>query len=105
MNAPNLWQQLLIAFVAISALPAVIALLIKLRVFPLVAFWLVVDSFEEWALANESMCRWIFIACIAYPVLVWSFKIFRWWREEQRCRQAMLANAIPWYELALEQDQ
>ena len=105
MGAPSLWVQILIAFFAIAALPFIIALLIKLRVFPLVAFLLVVDSFEEWALANESMCKWILIACIAYPILAWGFKIFRWWREEQQCRQAMLASAIPWYELALEQDQ
>ena len=94
MNAPNMWQQLLIAVVAFAALPAVVALLIKLRVFPLVVFWLVADSYEEWVMANETMCRWIFIACIVYPILVWAFKIYRWWREEQQCKMAMLARAI-----------
>lgn len=99
MNAPSLWMQLLIAFVAIAALPAVTALLIKLRVFPLVALWLIVDSFEEWALANETVCLWLFVAFIAYPVLSWGFKLFRWWHEEQQCKQAMLSSAIPWYEV------
>ena len=74
MNAPNLWQQLLIAFIAIVSLPAVITLLIKLRVFPLVALWLIVDSFEEWALANETLCLWLFVAFVAYPVLSWGLR-------------------------------
>ena len=65
MNAPNLWQQLFIAFVALASLPALIALLIKLRVFPLVAFWLIVDIFEGWAQANETMCICLFVAFIA----------------------------------------
>lgn len=105
MNAPNLWQQLLIAFIAIVSLPAVITLLIKLRVFPLVALWLIVDSFEEWALANETLCLWLFVAFVAYPVLSWGFKLFRWWYEEQQCKQAMLSSAIPWYEVETGQDQ
>lgn len=105
MNAPNLWQQLLIAFVALASLPAVIALLIKLRVFPLVAFWLIVDSFKGWAQANETLCRCLFVAFIAYPVLVWGFKLFRWWHEEQQRKQAMLSNAIPWYAVSPGQDQ
>lgn len=105
MNAPNLWQQLIIAFVALASLPAVITLLIKLRIFPLVAFWLIVDSFEGWAQANEILCIWLFAACIAYPVLVWGFKLFRWWHEEQQCKQAMLSSAIPWYEVETGQDK
>lgn len=105
MNAPNLWQQLFIAFVALASLPAVIALLIKLRVFPLVAFWLIVDSFEGWAQANETLCIWLFVAFIAYPVLVWGFKLFRWWHEEQQWKQAMLSSAIPWYEVLPGQDK
>ena len=102
MNAPSLWIQLIIAFIAIISLPTVIVLLIKLRVFPLVVYWLVVDSFEGWAQSNESLCVWIFTACIAYPVLVWGFKLFHWWREEQQCKMAMLDSAIPWYELYSE---
>ena len=103
MNAPNLWQQLIIAVIAIALLPTVIALLIKLRVFPLVALWLIVDSFEEWAQANETLCTWLFVAFIAYPVIVWSVKFIRWWKEEQRLKYQMLATAIPWYELAPQQ--
>lgn len=105
MNAPILWQQLLIAFIAFVSLPAVIALLVKLRVFPLVAFLLIVHSFEGWAQTNETLCLWLFVAFIAYPVLVWGFKLFRWWHEEQQCKQAMLSSAIPWYAVSLRQDQ
>lgn len=96
MNVPSIWMQLIIAYVGFTLLPYIIALLIKLRVFPLVALWLVVDSFEEWALANGALCRWLFIAFIAYPVVVAIFKFVRWRIEERQLTNQILATAHYW---------
>lgn len=96
MNAPSIWMQLIIAYVGFTLLPYIIALLIKLRVFPLVSLWLVVDSFEEWALANGDLCRWLFIAFIAYPVIVAIFKFVCWRMEERQLTNQILATAHYW---------
>ena len=95
MNAPNLWQQLLIAFFAIASLPAIITLLGKSHLLPLAVYLLVAYSFPLWVSDNPLVSTTLLIVSILYPVLVWGGKAVQWWQEEQRIRGKMLATAIP----------
>ena len=95
MNAPTLWQQLLIACIAFSLLPTVIAILAKLRILPITVYLLVADSFPELIADHKKLCLVLFVTFVAYPVLVWGWKLFRMWQEEKEAREYLLATAIP----------
>ena len=45
MNAPNLWLQLLIAFLGVVSIPAVITILGKIHLLPLAVYLLAAHSF------------------------------------------------------------
>lgn len=95
MNAPTLWQQLLIAFIAISLIPTVIAILAKLRILPITVYLLVADSFPELIADHKKVCLALFVAFIAYPALMWGRKLFQLWKEERDARDYLLATAVP----------
>ncbi len=95
MNAPNIWQQLLIAFLAVASIPAVITLLGKTHLLPLAVYLLTAYSFPLWASDNPILSTALLIACILYPVLVWGGKVFHWWQTEQQLRDRLLATATP----------
>lgn len=95
MNAPTLWQQLLIAFIAIALTPTVIAILAKLRILPITVYLLVADSFPNLIADHKKLCLVLFVAFVAYPVLMWGRKLFRLWQEEREAREYLLATAIP----------
>ena len=95
MNAPNLWQQLLIAFLAIASIPAVITLLGKLHLLPLAICLLAGYSFPLWVSDNPVLSAILLIVSILYPVLVWGGKVVQWWQEEQYLRGKLLATATP----------
>ena len=95
MNAPNLWQQLLIAFLAIASIPAVITLLGKLHLLPLAICLLAAYCFPLWVSDNPVLSTILLIVSILYPVLVWGSKVVQWWQEEQYLRGRLLATATP----------
>ena len=95
MNAPNLWQQLLIAFLGIVSLPAVITILGKIHLLPLAVYLLAAYSFPLWVSDNPLVSTTLLIVSILYPVLVWGGKAVQWWQEEQYIRGKMLATATP----------
>lgn len=95
MNAPNLWQQLLIAFLAIASIPAVITLLGKIHLLPLAIYLLAAYSFPLWVSDNMALSTILLILCVLYPVLVWGGKAVQWWQEEQYIRGRLLATATP----------
>ena len=95
MNAPNLWQQLLIAFFAIASLPAIITLLGKSHLLPLAVYLLVAYSFPLWVSNNPLISTIWLILSILYPVLVWGGKAAQWWQEEQQLRGRLFATATP----------
>ncbi len=95
MNAPNIWQQLLIAFLAVASLPAVITLLGKIHLLPLAVYLLAAYSFPLWASNNPLASTTLLIICILYPVLVWGGKAVQWWQEEHQLRGRLLATATP----------
>ena len=95
MNAPNLWLQLLIAFLGVASLPAVIMILGKIHLLPLAVYLLAANSFPVWASDNPLVCTTLLIVSILYPVLVWGGKAVQWWQEEQCIRGKMLATATP----------
>ena len=95
MNAPNLWQQLLIAFLGIVSLPAVITILGKIHLLPLAVYLLAAHSFPLWVSDNPLVSTTLLILSILYPVLVWGGKAVQWWQEEQYLRGRLLATATP----------
>ncbi len=95
MNAPNLWQQLLIAFLAIVSIPAVITLLGKIHLLPLAICLLAAHCFPLWVSDNPVLSTILLIVSILYPVLVWGSKVVQWWQEEQYLRGRLLATATP----------
>ena len=95
MNAPNLWQQLLIAFFAIVSIPAIITLLGKSHLLSLAVYLLVANSFPLWVSNNPLISTIWLILSILYPVLVWGGKAVQWWQEEQCIRGKLLATATP----------
>ena len=95
MNAPNLWQQLLIAFLGIVSLPAVITILGKIHLLPLAVYLLAVYSFPVWVSDNPLVSTALLIVTVLYPVLVWGGKAVQWWQEEQYLRGRLLATATP----------
>ena len=95
MNAPNLWQQLLIAFFAIASLPAIITLLGKSHLLPLAVYLLAAYSFPLWVSDNPLVSTALLILTVLYPVLVWGGKAVQWWQEEQYLRGRLLATATP----------
>ncbi|MBP3683842.1 MAG: hypothetical protein J6J12_02605 [Oscillospiraceae bacterium] len=95
MNAPNLWQQLLIAFLGIVSLPAVITILGKIHLLPLAVYLLAAYSFPLWVSDNPLVSTALLIATVLYPVLVWGGKAVQWWQEEQYLRGRLLATATP----------
>ena len=101
MNAPNLWQQLLIAFLAVASIPAVIMILGKIHLLPLALYLLAAYSFPLWVRDNPVVSTVLLILCVLYPVLVWGGKVVQWWQEEQCIRGRLLATATP---LNSEQD-
>lgn len=96
MSAPNPWQQLLIFIVGISLLPAVIAILAKLRILPITVYLLIADSYPEWLYANKRTAVIWFAICVAYPVLTLAWKLFRSWKEEQEATEYLLATGHYW---------
>ena len=97
MSAPTLWQQLLIAFVAFSLLPTVIAILAKLRILPITVYLLIADSFPGLIADHRKLCNILIVVFIAYPVLMWVRKLFQLWKEERDAREYLLATAVPLY--------
>lgn len=95
MNAPNLWQQLLIAFLGIVSLPAVITILGKIHLLPLAVYLLAAYSFPLWVSDNPLVSTALLIVTVLYPVLVWGGKAVQWWQEEQYLRGRLLATATP----------
>ena len=95
MNAPNLWQQLLIAFLAIALIPAVITLLGKIHLLPLAICLLAGYSFPLWVSDNPVLSAIMLTVSILYPVLVWGGKVVQWWQGEQYLRGKLLATATP----------
>ena len=95
MSAPNLWQQILIACIAFSLLPTVIAILARLHLLPITVYLLVADSFPELIADNKKICLVLFVVFIVYPVLMWGWKLYRLWKEEQEAREYLLATAVP----------
>lgn len=95
MNAPNLWMQLLIAFVGVALLPAVITILGKIHLLPLAVYLLAANSFPLWVSDNRLISTALLIVTILYPVLVWGGKAVQLWQEEQCIRGKMLATATP----------
>ena len=95
MNAPNLWLQLLVAFLGVASIPAVIALLGKIYLLPLAVYLLADYSFPLWVSDNPFLSTALLIVSILYPVLVWGGKAVQWWQEEQQLRGRLLATATP----------
>ena len=95
MNAPNMWQQLLIACMAIASIPAVITLLGRIHLLPLAVYLLAAYSFPLWVSDNPALSIILLTVCILYPVSVWGSKVIRWWQEEQYIRGRLLATATP----------
>lgn len=95
MNAPNLWMQLLIAFLAVASIPAVITILGKIHLLPLAVYLLAAYSFPLWVSDNPFRSTVLLIVSILYPVLVWGGKAVQWWQEEQCIRGRLLATATP----------
>lgn len=95
MNAPNIWQQLLIAFLAVASMPAVITLLGKIHLLPLAVYLLAAHSFPLWVSDNPFLSTAALIVSILYPVLVWGGKAVQWWQEEQQLRGRLFATATP----------
>lgn len=95
MSAPTLWQQLLIAFIAIALTPTVIAILAKLRILPITVYLLVADSFPNLIADHKKVCLVLFVAFLAYPALMWGCKLFQLWKEERDAREYLLATAVP----------
>ena len=95
MNAPNLWMQLLIAFLGVALLPAVITILGKIHLLPLAVYLLAAYSFPLWVSDNRLISTAALIVSVLYPVLVWGGKVAQWWQEEQYLRGRLLATATP----------
>ena len=95
MNAPNLWLQLLIAFLGVASIPAVITILGKIHLLPLAVYLLAAHSFPLWVSDNPLVSTTLLILSILYPVLVWGGKAVQWWQEEQCIRGKLLATATP----------
>ncbi len=93
MNAPTIFQQLVIAVVGIASLPLVVALLVKIHLLPLSVYLLAVNSFPAWAQQRQTGCIVALILCIAYPALMWGAKLYRRWQEERYWRGYLLATA------------
>ena len=93
MNAPNLWLQLLIAFLGVASIPAVITILGKIHLLPLAVYLLADYSFPLWASNNPIVSTTLLILSILYPVLVWGGKVVQWWQGEQYLRGKLLATA------------
>lgn len=95
MNAPNLWMQLLIAFVGVALLPAVITILGKIHLLPLAVYLLAAYSFPLWVSDHPLVSTALLIVTVLYPVLVWGSNAVQWWQEEQFIRGKLLATATP----------
>lgn len=95
MNAPTLWQQLLIAFFGVASIPAVITILGKIHLLPLAVYLLAAHSFPLWVSDNPLVSTVLLIVTVLYPVLVWGGKAVQWWQEEQYLRGKLLATATP----------
>lgn len=95
MSAPSPWLQLLIAFVAISLTPTVIAILAKIHILPITVYLLVADSFPELIMSHKKVCLVLFITFLVYPALMWGRKLFQLWKEEREAREYLLATAVP----------
>ena len=95
MNAPNLWLQLLIAFLGVASIPAVITILGKIHLLLLAVYLLAAHSFPLWVSDNPLVSTTLLIVSILYPVLVWGGKVVQWWQEEQYLRGKLLATATP----------
>jgi len=93
MNAPTIFQQLVIAFVGIASIPLVVAILAKIHLLPLSVYLLAVNSFPAWTQQRQTGCTVALILCIAYPALMWGAKIYRRWQEERYWRGYLLATA------------
>ncbi len=95
MGAPNMWVQILIALLAIGALPTVITLLAKIRLLPLAVSMLLAYGAPTWAAEHQTALLVALILSVLYPLLVWGGKFYTWWQEEQYLRGKLLASATP----------
>lgn len=69
------------------------AILAKLHILHIILFEMVAEFFPEWLAANPGR-HFAFLAVLAaYPVLYWSFRIWKWRREERAARASVLARA------------
>lgn len=104
MKAPSLWVQLLIALLAIGALPTVITMLAKIHLLPLAVSLLLTYGAPTWAAEHQTVLTVALILSALYPLLVWGSKIYGWWQEEQYLRGKLLASATPLYSIEDLQD-
>ena len=104
MKAPSLWVQLLIALLAIGALPTAITMLAKIHLLPLAASLLLTYGAPTWAAEHQTVLTVALILSTLYPLLVWGSKIYGWWQEEQYLRGKLLASATPLYSIEDLQD-
>lgn len=93
MNAPTIFQQLVIAFIGIASIPLVVAILAKIHLLPLSVYLLAVNSFPAWAQQRQTGCTVALILCIAYPALMWGAMLYRRCQEERYWRGYLLATA------------
>lgn len=93
MNAPTIFQQLVIAAIGIASIPLVVAILAKIHLLPLSVYLLAVNSFPAWAQQRQTGCTVALILCIAYPALMWGAKLYRRWQEERYWSGYLLATA------------
>ncbi len=95
MNAPTLWQMVILALLFLASIPYILVLLAKLRILPLTVLLLIIDSFDQWAAENSSLCIILFILFVLYPILTVVMKTVRWRREELEARNYLLRTARP----------
>ena len=90
----NMWQQLLIVFGILAALPLAIKILWKLRLLPLALYFVSTRLFfPKWAAAHGTACIGIFAGCVLFAVILWAVQIVRWRREEIQAQHELLARA------------
>lgn len=97
MKAPDLWLQILIAYIGFSLLPTVIAILAKLRILPLCVYLLIADSYPKLIADHKALCTFLLVVFVAHPILTLIRKIYGYWKAEQEARAYLLTTARPFY--------
>ncbi len=98
MNAPSVWQQIVIALVGIASVPYVLALLVKIRLLPLTVYLLSVNIFTAWTAEHRTLCIVLLALCVLYPVGTVVLKIVQWRQEELEARAYLMSTARPLYQ-------